>query len=183
MARIPLLTAADANDENKDVLARDINLYYAMGHAPGAARGFSNMGLWLRFDSGLDGRIRELAILQVGYVERAAYEWAHHVEIGYDFGVTDEDIRRLIAESEGQVTDLTDLERNVLRAAREIARDGAASDAALEALAAEFDNGQLVELTAAVAFYCAIVRVLKTLKVDLEPEAQKFLDKWPLPND
>ncbi len=183
MARIPLLTAADANDSNRDVLQRDVNLYYALGHVPGAARAFSQMGLWLRFESTLDTRLRELAILTVGYVERAVYEWAHHIELGYQFGVTDADIERLIAELEGQDTDLGPIAKHVISAAREVAVDGAMTDATWAALAPEFGTEKMIELTTAIAFYCAIVRVLKTLQLDLEPEAQQFLDRWPLPQD
>lgn len=181
MARIPLLTAADANDSNRDVLQRDVNIYYALGHVPGAARGFSQMGLWLRFDSALDTRLRELAILTVGYVERAAYEWAHHIELGYQFGVTDADIERLIAELEGAETDLEPVAKHVIAAAREVTQDGAMSDATWDALFPAFGREKMIELTAAIAFYCAIVRVLKTLQVELEPDVQQFIDRWPLP--
>ena len=44
-------------------------------------------------------RLRELAILQVGYVSRIAYEYAHHIEIGRGVGVSDEDLRALAIES------------------------------------------------------------------------------------
>lgn len=182
MPRIPMLTAADANDSNRDVLQRDVNLYYALGHVPGVARAFSQMGLWLRFDSTLDTRLRELAILTVGYVERAAYEWAHHIELGYQFGVTDDDIGRLIQELEGQQTDLEPIARHVIAAAREVTCDGAMSDASWSVLEPELGKDKMIELTAAIAFYCAITRVLKTLQLDLEPEAREFLERWPLPD-
>ena len=58
MARIPYLTKDDINDANREVLARDVNLYWATGHAPGGAAAYSQMGLWLRFDSKFDKRLR-----------------------------------------------------------------------------------------------------------------------------
>lgn len=183
MARVPYLGPDDVNDENREVLARGINLYNALGHVPGAAGIFSQMGLWLRFKSKLEPRLRELAILQVGYVERAAYEWAHHIELGYDFGVTDADIERLIRESNGETTDLDPLARHVLDAAREIARDGEMSDATWITLAQTFDTVEMLELTMAISFYCGLVRVLKTVQIDLEDSAKPFLEKYPLPAD
>lgn len=181
MARVPLLGEADINDENRDVLSRRINLYWTVGHSVGGARAYSTMGLWLRHESKFDPRLRELAILTVGYLARAEYEWAHHIEIGYDFGVTDADIERLIRELEGETTDLEPVARHIIRGAKEIAADGAMGDASWAALSAEFDNELMVELTLGTAFYCAIVRVLKTLQVPLEDEARKYLDKYPLP--
>ena len=53
----------------------------------------------------LDARLRELAILQVGWIAQSPYEWSHHVKIGYEFGVTDEDIKGLIAETDGQAVE------------------------------------------------------------------------------
>ena len=52
----------------------------------------------------LVARLRELAILQVGWLARSAYEWSHHVKIGYDFGVTDADIARIIARMGRAIT-------------------------------------------------------------------------------
>ncbi|MDQ3286920.1 MAG: carboxymuconolactone decarboxylase family protein, partial [Pseudomonadota bacterium] len=68
----------------------------------------------------MDARLRELAILQVGWLARSPYEWSHHIKIGQDFGVTDADIEALVAESRGEATALEPLARLVLQAAREI---------------------------------------------------------------
>lgn len=182
MARVPYLTPDDADDSNRDVLARGINLYFALGNVPGAARAFSTLGLWLRFESKLDTRLRELAILTVGRIERAAYEWAHHVELGFQFGVTEADLSRLIAEvDDGRETDLEPLARLVIRGAAEMALDGEMGSKTWDALSEHLDHKLMIELVAAVAFYCGLCRVLKTLRIDVEPEAQAFLDKWPLP--
>ena len=57
---------------------------------------------FIRFGSKLDPRLRELAILQVGWLARSPYEWSHHVKLGHDFGVTDDDIRALIDDTAGK---------------------------------------------------------------------------------
>ena len=49
------------------------------------------MGGVIRYKSKLDPRLRERAILQVGWMEKSEYEFTHHVKIGKEFGVTDED--------------------------------------------------------------------------------------------
>ncbi|MDF1721238.1 MAG: hypothetical protein P1U65_11235 [Minwuia sp.] len=72
MARVRYLTKDDLADADKSLLDRDINLFRAFAHNPKAARAFSHLGGHIRFGSDLDGRLRELAILQVGYLARSA---------------------------------------------------------------------------------------------------------------
>jgi alkylhydroperoxidase family enzyme len=40
-----------------------------------AVRNFSRLGGWIRRGSSLDARLREMAILQAGYVAECGYEW------------------------------------------------------------------------------------------------------------
>ncbi|NQX95127.1 MAG: carboxymuconolactone decarboxylase family protein [Erythrobacter sp.] len=78
------------------------------------ARSFNNVGNFIRFKSKLDPRLRELAILQVGWLERSEYEFTHHVRIGKEFGVTDEDIQGLMAETEGKPSKLEPLTKAIV---------------------------------------------------------------------
>jgi alkylhydroperoxidase family enzyme len=181
MARVPYLSKADLKPEDQELLARDINLNRALVHSPNATRAFGRLGGFIRNQSRLDGRLRELAILQVGYVARAAYEWSHHIKIGHDFGVTDDDIRAITAETAGETTALEPLARAVLACAREMALEGAASDATWAALSAELDTECLVDLVVTIAFYCGVVRLLDTLRIDVEPEYDHYLREFPLP--
>ena len=120
MARLPYLDKADLSPSDADILARDINLHRVLANNPAAARAFIGLGQYIRHRSALDPRLRELAILQVGWLARSPYEWSHHVKIGHDFGVSDRDIEALIAETRGEETTLDPKTRLVLRAAREI---------------------------------------------------------------
>jgi alkylhydroperoxidase family enzyme len=182
MARVPYLDESDLSPDDRDLLKRPIALFKALVNSPGGARAFSGMGRYIRFDSKLDPRLRELAILQIGYMTRAPYEWSHHIKIGYGFGVTDDDIAGLIAEREGRASRLSDLDRTVLLAAREMTGPGLAmTDATFATLKAAMTQEQLVDLTLVIAFYNAVVRVLGTLRIDVEPDYQDYLDRYPLP--
>ena len=183
MARLPYRTKADLAPEDQSLLARDIALLRLMTHSPGATRAFSTLGGYIRHKSTLDGRLRELAILQVGWLARSPYEWSHHVKIGQDFGVSEADIQALIDDTAGKSTSLGAVERSVLRAAREITLQGAATDATFAELKAEFSTEHLTDLVITIAFYCAVVRVLATMQVDVEAEYQPYLDRFPLPQD
>lgn len=181
MARVPDMTVEDLKPEDRDLLARDIALHRALTNSPNAARAFSGLGRFIRHASVLDRRLRELAILQVGWLARSPYEWSHHVKIGFDFGVTEADIHALIAESEGRESALEPLARLVLLAARECHAGPGVSEATFERLRGHFDNERLVDLVLTISFYCAVVRVLASLDIRVEPDYQPYLDRFPLP--
>ena len=181
MARVPYLDQADLAPQNRDLLARNINLYRALVHSPEAARNFMNVGRYIRYHSRLDPRLREMAILQVGYVTRSPYEYSHHIKIGRDFGVTDDDIRAIEAETRGEKTDLPDLARTILRAARELTAQPNLSDATFGELKKGLDNEGLVDLLLTISFYCCVVRLLAALQIDVEEDYMQYLREFPLP--
>jgi alkylhydroperoxidase family enzyme len=180
MARLPYLDSEDLKPEDRDLMRRQISLNRILAHSPTGMRPFQRFAHWIRFECTLDPRLRELAILQVGWVAKSSYEWSHHVKIGYDFGVTDDDIRALIADSRGEPAALSELERAVLSAAREMARDVALSDATFETLGEHLSNENIVDLLLIVAEYCGVVRFLAAVQVDVEPDYQSHLDDFPL---
>jgi alkylhydroperoxidase family enzyme len=182
MARVPYFNRSDLPPEHQDLLNRPINLFRALVNSPGAARGWSGIGHYIRHGSKLDPRLRELAILQVGYLTRSPYEYSHHVKIGRDFGVSDDDIRALIAETEGRASTLEPLAKTVLKAAREMTTELAVSDATFAAMRESFDTERLTDLVLTIAFYCAVVRVLATLQIDVEDDYLPYLKQFPLPS-
>jgi alkylhydroperoxidase family enzyme len=181
MARVPYLEKSDLAAEDRDLLQRPITLFKALANSPKAARAFSGLGSYIRYGSRLDPRLRELAILQVGWLARSPYEWSHHVKLGHDFGVSDEDIQALIDDTAGKPTSLDRLAKLVLGAAREMTIDGAMANATFAALQDELGNERVVDLTLAIGFYNAVVRVLATLQIDVEPDYLPYLQRFPLP--
>jgi alkylhydroperoxidase family enzyme len=182
MARLPYLDQQDLAAENQDLLTpRSAGIYRALANSPNGLRAFSGLGNFIRFDSRLDPRLRELAILMVGYLTRAPYEWSHHVEIGKRFGVSDADIRALMEEAEGRPSSLEPLAKTVLKAAGEMTRDLAISDATFAELRESLDNERTVDLVLTIGFYNAVVRVLASLQIDVEDNYKRYLDEFPLP--
>src|SRR3954449_3473562 len=146
MARVPYLEKSNLCEADQDLLKRPIWLFKALVNSPKAARAFSGLGSYIRYGSKLDPRLRELAILQVGWLARSPYEWSHHVKIGLDLGVTDADLRGLMAETAGQPSELGALERLALKAAREIYAGPGVAMATFAALRAALPNDQVVDL-------------------------------------
>jgi alkylhydroperoxidase family enzyme len=181
MARVPYLDKSDLVAEDQELLKRNITLHRALANSPNGLRAFGALGQFIRHKSRLDPRLRELAILQVGFLARAPYEWSHHVKIGRDFGVTDDDILALIEETDGRPSKLEPLAKLVLKAAREMTNDLAISEVTFAALRKDLDNERVVDLVITISFYNAVVRLLASLQIDVEPEYQRYLEEFPLP--
>ncbi len=179
MARVPYLAKPDLKPEDQDLLAREINLNRALVNSPNAARAFSRLGGFIRSKSRLDPRLREMAILQVGYLAKSPYEYSHHIKIGHDFGVTDDDVRAITAESAGETTSLDSLTKAVLRAAREMTSVMKVSDSTFAALRKGLDNECLTDLVVTISFYNGVVRLLATLEIEVEEEYLHYLDEFP----
>lgn len=181
MARLPYLEKQDLAPEHHDLLARPITLFKCMTHSPNAARAFQGLGGFIRHKSRLDPRLRELAILAVGWITRAPYEWSHHVKIGQDFGVTEDDIRELMAACDGKASKLEPVAKLIVAGAREMTEKMQMAEATFDALRQHLDNERLTDLVLTIAFYNAVVRYLGTMRIDVEPDYQPYLDKFPLP--
>ena len=181
MARVPYLNSADLAPENRDLLSRNINLYRALVHSPEGMRSFLELARYIRFRSKIDPRLREMAILQVGYLTKSEYEYSHHVKIGREFGVTDADIRAIVADTHGEPTALPALERTILKAARELTAQPSLSDQTYAALKAELGSAQIIDLIMTISFYCGVVRMLAALQIDVEDDYLHYLEEFPLP--
>ena len=181
MARVPYLNKGDLAPENQDLLTRNISLHRALAHSPNGMRAFVGLGQYIRHRSRLDPRLREMAILQVGYSARSPYEFSHHIKIGRDFGVTDADIRAIEAETQGRSTNLAPLERVVLQAARELTAQPDLSEATFAQLRSGLDDERIVDLVLTISFYCGVVRLLAGLRIDVEADYLHYLQEFPLP--
>jgi alkylhydroperoxidase family enzyme len=181
MARLPYLDRSDLLPEHQDLLARNLNLYRVLAHSPRAARSLNTLARYIRDGSRLDPRLRELAILQVSYMTRSGWGYSHHVRIGREVGLPDDEIRAVADETAGRPTGLDPLAKTVLRAAREMTVDLTITERTFAELQRELDNERLTDLVVTIAFYNGLVRLLETMQVDVEEDYLRYLDEFPLP--
>lgn len=181
MARLPYLDKSDLLPEHQDLLARNLNLYRLLAHSPRAARSLNTLARYIRDGSRLDPRLRQMAILQVGYVARSAYEYSHHIRISREFGVSDDDIRAIADESEGRPTALDPLAKAVLSAARQLTGGLSVADHTFAALRQGLDEERLTDLLITIAYYNGLVRLMGALEIDVERDYLAYLDEFPLP--
>jgi alkylhydroperoxidase family enzyme len=174
MARVPYLSREDATQDTKEVWDRveaerkmpTANIFRALMNAPALLDAFLSYANALRDDSELSPRLRELAILTVGYATGSQYEIAHHQSHALKAGVTP---GQLAAIDDFETSDLfDDVERAVMRLAKESTVDVDVTEDRWADAAARLDDKQMVELTLAIAWYNSGVRIMGLLGIDLE---------------
>ena len=116
----------------------------------------------------LPPRERELAVLRIGWLLRAPYEWGEHVDISQRYGVTHAEIERIILGPDAP--GWTEHEAAILRAVEEMLTDQALSDETWAILAATWDERQLIEFPMLVGQYVCTAIVQNTLRIRLESD-------------
>jgi alkylhydroperoxidase family enzyme len=172
---------ANSPKERWNVEKDPIAINWALANSPKASKALLQLGDFIRFRSNLDPRLREMAILQVAYQSRSSYEWSHHIRISKDFGVTDADIKSLIAESTGTNSSLRTSEKALLLAARECVDTQGISEETFKVLSAYLNTELLIDLVLTITTYCAIAKLIYSLDINVEPNYQQYLELFPLP--
>lgn len=175
MVRVPYIDmetldpiSADPSPYDPDWISTH-NIHRALAHHPEALRVFwPRIGKWIRGKSSLAPRLRELAIIQTSYVTASGYEFSHHVHYAESVGVSNEDVLAIIAESNGQTSHLGDVERSILRAARDLTLDVQIDDATWSLLDAHLGRMALIELVLVTSYYNHIVRLVAALQIGVE---------------
>jgi alkylhydroperoxidase family enzyme len=179
MARVKLNTTADVAESHRWLFERLeqnnglLNIFRAMSHSPEVLLRFMRFGSYLLENGKVDPKLRELAILRVGWLTRSQYEFSQHIAFGRRVGLSDAQIKGVGRPAEGPYDER---ERAVLAYAGELTAASAATDDTFAAVRDFMDEEQIVELTIVIGFYNMVARVLNGLRVDLDAAAQKDLD-------
>ena len=118
------------------------------------------------FNGRIPAREREIAVLRIGWLCGAPYEWGQHVVIAKRVGLTSEDVERVIAGS--AAPGWSAHEAAILRGVEELLDNKAISGATWDALAQAWDEQQLLEFPAMVGQYVAIAFVQNSIRSRME---------------
>jgi AhpD family alkylhydroperoxidase len=182
MARIAYIEEDSASAETKSEFerlrgargSRPGHLYQLLAHSPKLMARWAAFAETLRgFDKdgsvSLDARSRELAIIQVARLTGADYEWSAHAPLARREGVTEEQVKALLAGDTGA---FSEADRALLAYAGESTRSVQVSESTFEELRRHFDEQRILELAVTVGFYNCVARVLEGLGIDLEEGRQ-----------
>ncbi len=117
---------------------------------------------------------REVLIARTCALCRADYEWGvHAVAFGKALGLTDEQLYSTVHGGPDD-TCWNTVQRNVIRFADELHHTSTISDRLFNDLSADFDDKQILELTATAGWYHTIAYVIGVAGVAAEPWAARF---------
>ncbi|MEX0407434.1 carboxymuconolactone decarboxylase family protein [Aquibium sp. LZ166] len=166
---------SEASDEALEKLIDEIRserggklllLYQVLLNSPPVARGWLKLLTAIRQQTSLPGALRELVILRIAILNGASYEFEAHAPIAIAEGLDKGWIGEL---SRGGTPDgMPEREKAVLAYTDAMTRDITVPEQTYRAMAAHFDERQILELTATIAAYNMVSRLLVALEVHAE---------------
>ena len=141
--------------------------FMAMLHSPPLASVLEKVGVYLRYETTVPARARELAVLVVCAHLRCAYEWSSHAPLALAAGASAQAVAAIGAghEPEGLAQD----DAIVVRFAGELVRTGQVSEPQYTAALALFGAERLVDLTAMVGYYTLLAMTINAHQVPAAP--------------
>ena len=176
--RLGPIQPEDWSDEIKKTLQPNVekgtvfNIFKTLSHHPDLFRRWLVFGNHVLFKSTLPPRERELIILRIGWLCEAEYEWAQHVLIGKEAGLTAEEIDRIKAGPNAR--GWSEADKLLLQATDELRKDAFITDATWNGLCQHFDTKQLMDVVFAVGQYNLVSMALNTLGVQLDDGLEGF---------
>lgn len=117
-------------------------------------------------------RDRELAILRIGWLSRAPFEWAAHVRIARRNGITAQEIEQVIEGSSAHGWSKQD--RAIVRAMEELHSDSMITDDTWDELQPFYNDKRLIELVVLAGQYKTVAYYQNSLRLPL-PEGSQGL--------
>jgi AhpD family alkylhydroperoxidase len=136
--------------------------YRALLHTPGLAAAWFDFNNAVRFESGLDGRVRELAIMRVAALTGCDYVFGVHEALyAKPAGVTPGEVEAL--RKRGEPAPFRGRDGALIAYVDAMTRDVAVPDAAFEKMRGHFSEREVVEVTVLAAAYNMHTRFLMAL--------------------
>jgi 4-carboxymuconolactone decarboxylase len=176
--RIPPLPQSEWDDETREMLkslpsdGRVYNIFSTLARHPKLLKRWLVFGNHILAKSSLPPREREIIILRMGWSCGAEYEWAHHVAIGKQAGLSAQEIQRVAAGPDAPGWE--PFEAVLLRAVDELNADCRIGDSTWKALATRYNTEQILDLLFTAGQYRLVSMALNSIGVRLEEGFEGF---------
>ena len=145
-----------------------VNALATFAHHPALARAWMTFNGHVLRNTTLTLRHRELLILRVAVLRKSAYEWAQHVPMGQDCGLTDDEITRIAYGPD--LPYWGELDAALLRAADELVADATISDATWAVLIEHLATEQLFDVIFTVGAYEVIAFMFRACGTEFDDD-------------
>ena len=112
-------------------------------------------------------KLREIAILRVGYLSNAAYEVFQHEALARHVGLSDDQIAAIKAGGAAAAA-LGEAGAAVLAYTDDLVNNVRASDETMAAVRKHLDDTQFVDLTLVIGMYMMVSRFLETTGIEID---------------
>jgi 4-carboxymuconolactone decarboxylase len=136
-------------------------------HSPELSRHTRPLNRYLRYEAGLGGRVRELAILVTARELDSQFEWAAHEEEARSQGITPEIVD--VVQYRRSLEAVGEPDAMIIALGREIFGARKVSSATYARCVAHFGQRALVDLVALMGNYAATAALLTAFDMRLDP--------------
>lgn len=179
IARVPMLEEAEARRLGKEhgvpSSMAPLNVFRVMLNHPVMAGSVSSLLANLLYRANkLDGTLRELIIMRIGWRTGAVYEWTQHWLVCMNMNIPAGLV--LAVRDWPNAANLTDAQRAVLAATDETLDDGSISDATwAECCKHLVSQEERIEMVLAISNWRTFSELLQSLKIPLEEGIEPWL--------
>lgn len=148
------------------------NVHATMARHPALFRPWLAFARYILRQSTLPAREREMLICRIAWRTSGEYEWSHHVRLGKEAGLTDEEILRL-ATLKG-VEGWSSADAAIVGAVDQLHMGAFINDATWKELAKRFDTHQMMDLVFTVGAYKMLALGLNSFGTQLDAGTTGF---------
>jgi alkylhydroperoxidase family enzyme len=149
------------------------NILGAMAHHPALARAYFTLNGHLLLATTLTERQRELVIMRVAVLEQSSYEWAQHVFVARDAGLTDLEISWVAWGPDAP--NWSEFESALLRAVDELVGGGTISDETWSVLSAQLSTQQVLDVIFTAGSYVMLGWMVQAFGLELDDDLREAI--------
>ena len=171
----PGVNSLKGGDKNK---SKDVSALAIFLNHPSLAKAIFPLTRHLLYDCLLPNRDRELLVLRVAWLRKAPYEWAQHVAIAQNCGVSDEEILR-VGQGESAVQ-WTPKDKLLMTAVDELFDSACLSDTTWGGLGEFYNEQELMEVVVTVGAYDLMAMAFNSFGLQTSEDLEAVLAQFPL---
>ena len=138
-------------------------------HAPELAERVAHLGAYVRFEGGLDMRVRVLAALTVARELDAVYVWGAQTGSARRQGVPEPTIAAI---RERHARGVPAADAQIIEFTRQLMQRHRVDDATVAALRQRFGDRGFIELTGAIGYYAMLAMTVNACELEAAPGAE-----------
>ncbi len=153
---------------------KGLNVLGALAHHPELAHAFFTFNGHLLAATSLTPRRRELLILRTAVIRQSEYEWAQHVVIAGDVGISRTELAQIAWGPDSALWSKEDAA--ILRVADDLITDGTISDSTWTALTGFLSTQEILDAIFTIGAYETLGWMLRSLGIELDEDVRTHLE-------